>query len=90
MKNLSSSDLRLTSGGPPQKKFSEDLFSYVYCNIDAIMHHLSISLKTGLVIGSVADPDPGSGDFLTLGSGIGFFPDPGSQTHIFERIVTIF
>jgi hypothetical protein len=32
---------------------------------------------------SVADPDPGSGAFLTLdpdpGSGIGFFPDPGSR-----------
>ena len=34
---------------------------------------------------SVADPDPGSGAFLTPsfrirdpGSGIGFFPDPGS------------
>ncbi len=36
---------------------------------------------------SVADPDPGSGAFLSLdpdpGSGIGFFPDPGSQPHIF-------
>ncbi len=32
---------------------------------------------------SVVDPDPGSGAFLTLdsdpGSGIGFFPDPGSR-----------
>jgi hypothetical protein len=32
---------------------------------------------------SVADPDPGSGAFLTLdldpGSGIGFFPDPRSR-----------
>jgi hypothetical protein len=36
--------------------------------------------------GSVADPDPGSGAFLTPGSGIRnrFFPDPGSQTHMFE------
>jgi|LakMenE01Jun11ns_1017448.scaffolds.fasta_scaffold9268504_1 hypothetical protein len=38
---------------------------------------------------SVADPDPGSGAFLTPGSGSGilnrFFPDPGSQTHIFFR-----
>jgi hypothetical protein len=43
---------------------------------------------------SVADPYPGSGAFLTLdpGSGIGFFriPDLGSQTHIFESLVTIF
>jgi hypothetical protein len=35
---------------------------------------------------SVADPDPGPGAFLTPGpgSGIGFFPDPGSQPHIFR------
>ncbi len=41
---------------------------------------------------SVADPDPGSGAFLTPGSGIRnrFFPDPGSQTHVFEGLVTIF
>jgi len=43
---------------------------------------------------SVADPDPGSDAFLTPGpgSGIGFFriPDLGSQTHIFESLVTIF
>ncbi len=37
---------------------------------------------------SVADPDPGSGAFLTPGSGIRnrLFPDPGSQTHIFESL----
>jgi hypothetical protein len=46
---------------------------------------------------SVADPDPGSGAFLTPGSNIrnNFFSgsrisDPGSQTHIFESLVTIF
>jgi hypothetical protein len=46
---------------------------------------------------SVADPDPGSYAFLTPGSGIRnrFFSgsrisDPGSQTHIFESLVTIF
>ncbi len=41
---------------------------------------------------SVADPDPGYGAFLTPGSRIRnrFFPDPGSQTHIFESLVTIF
>ncbi len=40
---------------------------------------------------SVADPDPGSGAFLTPGSGIRnrFFPDPGSQIHIFESLLTI-
>jgi hypothetical protein len=42
------------------------------------------------IYASVADPDPGSGAFLTPGSGIrkGFIPDPGSQTHIFEILVT--
>jgi hypothetical protein len=45
---------------------------------------------------SVADPDPGSGAFLTPASdpesGIGFFwiPDLGSQTHIFKSFVTKF
>ena len=44
------------------------------------------------VVASVADSDPGSGVFLTPGSGIRnrFFPDPGSQTHIFESLVTYF
>jgi hypothetical protein len=43
---------------------------------------------------SVADPDPGSGIwcFLTPGSGIRnrFFPDSGSQDHIFKSFLTIF
>jgi hypothetical protein len=48
---------------------------------------------------SVADPDTGSGAFLTPGSRIWnrFFPDPGSrfpdpesQTHIFESLVKVF
>jgi hypothetical protein len=41
---------------------------------------------------SVADPDPGSDAFLTPESGIRdrFFPDPGSRTHIFESLVTIY
>ena len=46
--------------------------------------------------GSVADPDPGAGIRCLFdpwirdpGSGMGFFPDPGSQTHIFESLVTI-
>jgi hypothetical protein len=41
---------------------------------------------------SVADPDPGSGAFLTPGSGIRnrFFPDPGSQSNIFESLLKIF
>ncbi len=36
--------------------------------------------------------DPGSGAFLTPGSGIqnGFFPDPGSQDHILKSFLTIF
>jgi hypothetical protein len=44
-------------------------------------------VKTQIPICSVANPDPGSGVFLTPGSGIRnrFFriSDPGSQTHIF-------
>ncbi len=38
------------------------------------------------------DLDPGSGDFFTSGSGIGFSwsLDPGSPTHISERLETIF
>jgi hypothetical protein len=48
------------------------------------------------VFSSVADPDPGSGAFLTPGSGIQnrFFPDPGSRipypgshTHIFDNFL---
>jgi hypothetical protein len=50
----------------------------------------SLSRSASIITSSVADP--GSGAFLTPGSGIRnrFFPDPGSQTHIFESLVTIF
>jgi hypothetical protein len=50
------------------------------------------SAKSSYIVCSVADPEPGSDAFLTPGSGIRnrFFPDPGSQTHIFESLVTIF
>jgi hypothetical protein len=49
-------------------------------------------------LGSVADPDPGSGAFLTPGSGVGkkSDPDPASRSgmnnpdHISERLETIF
>jgi hypothetical protein len=36
---------------------------------------------SAIMRGRVADPDPGSGAFLTPGSGIlnRFFPDPGSR-----------
>jgi hypothetical protein len=48
--------------------------------------------RLGYRFSSVADPDPGSGAFLTHGSGIRnrFIPGPGSQTLIFESLVTIF
>ncbi len=55
--------------------------------------------EINMIRNSVADPDPGSGNFLTPGSGIRnmFFPDPrsrildpGSRTHVFESLVTIF
>jgi hypothetical protein len=39
----------------------------------------TIELPASKRNGSVADPDPGSGAFLTPGSWIS---DPGSQTHI--------
>ncbi len=50
----------------------------------------SFTTKDIVLAGSVADP--GSGAFLTPGSGIRnrFFPDPGSQIHIFESLVTVF
>ncbi len=52
---------------------------------------LAISKKGYPLQISVADPDPGFDAFLTPGSGIRnmFFPYPGSQTHIFESLVTI-
>jgi hypothetical protein len=52
-----------------------------------------------VLVGSVADPDPGFGIRCLFdpwirdpGSGIGFFriSDPGYQNHIFESFVTIF
>jgi hypothetical protein len=64
--------------------------------------HMAFAMVPVRLSGSVADPDPGSGAFLTPGSGIrnGFIPkwvysgsrilDPGSQTHIFESLVTTF
>jgi hypothetical protein len=40
---------------------------------------------------SVADPDPGSGAFLTLDPGRNrFLPDPGCQTNIFDGFMTVF
>ncbi len=39
---------------------------------------------------SVADPDPGSGTFLTPGSGIVFFPDPGSDHYFWELKANFF
>ena len=61
--------------------------------------HRNVLSQQGNPWPSVADPDPGSGVFLTRGSRIRnrFFPDPGSriqdpgsQTHIFASIVNIF
>ncbi len=55
----------------------------------SLLLHAIHSLSTGgflrksnsTLVFSVADPDPGSGAFLTPGSGIRnrFFPDPGSR-----------
>ncbi len=69
------------------------------CREKSLGKHCLFSLKLNLTenplfkeISIVGDPDPGSSAFLTPGSGIRnrFFPDPGSQTHIFESLVTIF
>jgi hypothetical protein len=51
--------------------------------------HIKNSIAISYVLASVADPDPGSGVFLTPGSGMGKsqHPDPGSgmdnPDHIF-------
>ncbi len=52
--------------------------------------HLILDPHWKIMAPSVADP--GSSALLTPGSGIQnrFFPDPGSQTHIFESILKIF
>ncbi len=77
-------------GGKPDRKPHPDL-PYGLRNT---VHAETSSLRT-----SVADPDPGSGAFLTPGpgSGKGFFPDPGSRIpdlgskpHIFKSLVTNF
>ncbi len=55
-------------------------------------------VQSTVLVHSVADPDPGSGAFLTPGFGIrnGFFPDPGSipdlgsHDHILKSFLTIF
>jgi hypothetical protein len=58
-----------------------------------VAHHVAFPIARPTVSpNSVADPDPGSGAFLTHGSAIGFFqiPDLGSQTHNIEGLATIF
>jgi hypothetical protein len=57
-----------------------------------ILPSTSKKLRKTLISTSIADPDPGSGAFLTPGSVIRnrFFPDPGYQTQIFENLLTIF
>jgi hypothetical protein len=50
------------------------------------------SSQSGLLQSSVADPDPGSGAFLTLGSGMGKKSGSGMNNpdHISESLETIF
>jgi hypothetical protein len=45
--------------------------------------------RENVLLASVLRIRPGSGAFLTPGSGIGF-PDHGFPTHIYESLVTIF
>jgi hypothetical protein len=61
-------------------------FSGCSIKYEYLIQH-STALTKIIVTYSVADP--GSGAFLTPGSGIGLFriPDPGSLTHIFESLV---
>jgi hypothetical protein len=62
--------------GPP------DTDPFICSSLSAISLSLVVIVTE---VSIVADPDPGSCAFLTPGSGIRnrFFPDPGSQTHIF-------
>ncbi len=62
-----------------QSGLASDLLTKLWLEKDTRFSFLS-SLNTQLVVTSVADPDPGSGAFLT----------PGSQNHIFESFVTTF
>ncbi len=50
-------------------------------NVSQKEENEEFSLLSAADCGSVADPDPESGAFLTPGSGIRnrFFPDPGSR-----------
>ncbi len=63
-------------------------------NLTVILHRFPPFFEQSMLGSSVADPDPGSGAFLTPGPGSGirnrFFPDPGSQNHIFKSLMTIF
>jgi hypothetical protein len=55
-----------------------DIYRFAASSIRVLLQKV---IKVNEVISSVADPDPGSGAFLTPGSGIRnrFFPDPGSR-----------
>jgi hypothetical protein len=62
------------------------LFSFLLLVFLVLLYRLTGSSTTMVIFPyllgfSVAYPDPGSGTFLTPGSGIwnGFFPDPGSR-----------
>ena len=78
-----------TEGGtvPEEQKNTEDMLDsspqpkVPYISYET-SYRLSLFLEGTLPFYSVADPDPGSGAFLTPGSRIRnrFFPDPGSQT----------
>ncbi len=73
-------------------RMSRDIFPMLRGYGRIIVVYLETFSQATRIFASVADP--GSGAFLTPdpGSGIGFFqiPDLGSQTHIFEGLVTNF
>jgi hypothetical protein len=74
---------------PSQQQFKKFKVGTKILPYFSLFSHFAHNLKTVL---RIRIQDPGSGAFLTPGSGIRnrFFPDPGSQTHMFESSVKIF
>jgi hypothetical protein len=78
--------------GKPVVSSSSSLLSNIVSTAQA--HQIKKREKNQHKYSSVTDPDPGSGAFLTSGSGIRNkyfrFPDLGSQTHVIDSFMTNF